>query len=32
VQLNKNVNKMELKSWSEYAANLLTYIQEYDNL
>ena len=32
VQLNKNVNKMELKSWSEYAANLLTNIQEYDNL
>jgi len=32
VELNTNVNKMELKSWSEYVANLLTNIQKYDNL
>ncbi len=32
VQLNENVNKMELKSWHKYAAELLSNIQEYDNL
>jgi len=32
LQLNDNVNKMELKTWREYASSLLTNIQEYDNL
>lgn len=32
LQLNDNVNKMELKSWREYASSLLTNIQEYENL
>jgi len=31
LQLNDNVNKMELKSWCEYASNLLANIQKYDN-